>query len=874
VSSTWASGLYIAVFTTTSGYRSLTPFVVTEPDSAAPIGVVLPFLSYQGANRWPLDTVHGSSLGFGYDPETGQAMFAHRALEVSLDRPYTGSGLPEAAQLDIEVITWLETQGYKITYLADADLHSGLIDPSRFAGLFFVGRHAYWTMRMRDNVSAAAQAGTSLAFLSAGTCEWHARLAETDDGSPDRILACYKSDPDLAATDGPATTRWRWSRPGPDRPEQEFCGTLLNGKATPPTELVVANAEHWVWAGAEVVDGSPIPDIVAGFVDEVDPVLRMPANGRSTILAASPYLPSGRTANEIQNSNICELTSGAFIFASGTDGWAQALGQESSRDRRIETATRNVLDRLAAGPVSTAGSTTTAWPDARAVRALAASPVAAENGLAGSRAWRIGADATKEPDDIERQIAGYASATSVVAGETIDFAVTVNPAGPFTISIYRVGHYNGDGGRLMQTTPALNGVTQSNPQTYPVTRTVSCDWPTAWTLTVPPQWASGLYLAVFTSRHGYRSYAPFVVRDPARRDNLCVVLGFSTYQAYNQWPLDGVTGRNLYNGYSKNSPALDPEERSFTVSFDRPYSRSGQPSRFEYDLAFVRWAEASKFDLTYATSLDLHAGRLEPGRYAGLVFPSHDEYWSVQMRDNATSALDRGTSLAFLQANNIYWHVRIGDSADGRPERTVTCYKSEDDPEPGPAGMTIHWRNRKPGPRLPEQRLLGIQYNGIVARPAPLIVAQAGHWFWSRTGVRNGNAIANVVAGEADGHDPRVASPAGTLMLARSPYELSSGGREIQNTSVYETENGAVVFASGTNDWPGALGLKGHVDRRIQRATANLLDRMQAPRLPAVEPTVDAAADRTTWVDRAGAMGSVVRKAGRRVKRRLKRSGS
>ncbi len=247
---------------------------------------------------------------------------------------------------------------------------------------------------------------------------------------------------------------------------------------------------------------------------------------------------------------------------------------------------------------------------------------------------------------------------------------------------------------------------------------------------MPTAWTSGFYYAVFTSDHGYRSVTPFVVRDPSQRDNLCVILGVTTYQAYNQWPMDGVTGRNLYNGYVPGG-AIDPDQRSYTVSFDRPYARGGQPSRAEFDLAFIRWAERENFSLTYASSIDLHEGRIEPTRYAGLIFPSHDEYWSPPMREHASAALDRGTSLAFFEGNNIYWHVRIGDAADGRPHRTITCYKSQDDPQPGPVGWTIRWRSDDVGPGLPEQLVIGIQYNGVVKRPAPLIVQEPEHWVWA-----------------------------------------------------------------------------------------------------------------------------------------------
>src|SRR5262245_30162064 len=75
-------------------------------------------------------------------------------------------------------------------------------------------------------------------------------------------------------------------------------------------------------------------------------------------------------------------------------------------------------------------------------------PVVIENQLPGSTGW--------EPDldhvgtDAVGQIKGYTSAVSVNKGQTISFHVSVNPAQTFTLDIYRIGYYQGLGGRFMQ----------------------------------------------------------------------------------------------------------------------------------------------------------------------------------------------------------------------------------------------------------------------------------------------------------------------------------------------------------------------------------------------------------------------------------------
>jgi hypothetical protein len=64
------------------------------------------------------------------------------------------------------------------------------------------------------------------------------------------------------------------------------------------------------------------------------------------------------------------------------------------------------------------------------------------------------------------------------------------------------------------------------------------------------------------------------------------------------------------------------------------------------------------------------------------------------------------------------------------------------------------------------------------------------------------------------------------MLLAHSPYRDKDEVVRHQETSLYRAPSGAWVFASGTFAWSPALDRPGHVDTRVQRATANLLDRI------------------------------------------------
>jgi hypothetical protein len=428
----------------------------------------------------------------------------------------------------------------------------------------------------------------------------------------------------------------------------------------------------------------------------------------------------------------------------------------------------------------------------------------------------------RNADDVGRQIKGFAAAQSTVAGGAVDLRVSVDPPQEFTADVYRIGHYGGAGARHMTASPRLPGLVQ--PEPLVAGRTVSCHhWWMTWRLQVPPEWPPGAYVAVLTTAdHRWRSHIPFTVRSERPAD-LLLVLPDVTWQAYNLFPENGRTGASLYHAWDEHGRLLGEQDAATTVSFDRPYAGAGLPLHVGHAYDVIRWAERYGYDLAYANATDLHAGRIDPLRYRGLIFPGHDEYWSLPMRQAVERARDGGTSLVFLSANAMYWQVELGTGPSGEPDRLVSCRKRQRPAElPVGAPRTALWRDSG----LPEQLVLGVAYAGRVPEPVPLVVRNAGHWLWEGTGLREGEPIAGLVAGEADHYHPRIPLPEYTerILLAHSPYQDTAGLRGHQDTSLYRAPSGAWVFASGTFAWSPALDRPGHTDARIQRATANLLD--------------------------------------------------
>lgn len=445
--------------------------------------------------------------------------------------------------------------------------------------------------------------------------------------------------------------------------------------------------------------------------------------------------------------------------------------------------------------------------------------VVVENTRPGAAGFRL--TGHRFAQDGPGEIAGYVHATSVAPGAELRFQVSVAQPQKYRITLFRLGHYRGAGARQVAVSPWLDGVPQAPPSVDPETGAVRCDWRPGWRPTVPPRWVSGLYLALLASASGHHQWIPFVVRPPVAGGAALVVLPTSTWQAYNRWPEDGRTGASLYYGFDR-AGRRSGECRARAVSHDRPYAGCGVPALADHDIGFVRWVERLGLDLGYATSEDLHTGRVDPARFRAVVFPGHDEYWSAPMRQAVVAARDAGTSLVFLGANNCYWRIRYG--ADDRDDRLVRCAK-ESRPASGPMPPTTRWRTAGHA----EQQFLGAQYVSTVDGYAPLVVRAAGHWFWAGAGVRDGDLIPEVVWGEADRRSARFPGPEATeqALLAESPYR-HQGAPQVQQSRLYRAASGAWVFAAGSLGWTRVLADPAVADARLARATVNLLNRVVA----------------------------------------------
>jgi Fibronectin type III domain len=472
-----------------------------------------------------------------------------------------------------------------------------------------------------------------------------------------------------------------------------------------------------------------------------------------------------------------------------------------------------------------------------AAAAAGSNPIVLENQQPGTSAWDEWNLSGTIATDAGGQIKGYASAVSVNKGQSITFYVSVAPAQTYSIDVYRIGWYQGLGGRLMQHIGPLNGTTQPTCPTDSTTGEIACNWASAYTLATQTTWTSGVYEAILTNAANYHNAIMFVVRDDGRTAALLYQQPVNTYQAYNDYPNDGKTGKSLYDYNSYGAKTVTGTARAAKVSFDRPYDGPGYGTFESWEIQFVRWMEKNGYDVTYSTDVDTDTNAASLLNYRGFLSVGHNEYWSKNMYNAAINALAGGVNLGFFGADAIYWQVRYEPSASGVPDRVLVCYKDASiDPTTDPSTTTVNWR--EPPLNRPEQSLIGVMYEAQTKNEAyiPYVVTNASDWIYAGTGFKNGDSVPGLVGYEADQQFSSYpfpnAVPGTYLTVSNSPFTNVSGQPDHANSSIYQAPSGAWVFGAGTIAWSWGLdnyGNFGAVDPRIQQTTANILNQFSQP---------------------------------------------
>ena len=453
-------------------------------------------------------------------------------------------------------------------------------------------------------------------------------------------------------------------------------------------------------------------------------------------------------------------------------------------------------------------------------------PIRVENRLPGTDAFALLRPA------LSNEVEGYASLTSAVASDSVEFKVNVNRAQNVRWDLYRIGYYQGLGARLILSGSATGVSPQPGATVNPHTGLMECAWQTAFTLLIDPTWVTGYYLLKLTNDDGFESYVPLIVRESGRRAPLLAQASVTTWQAYNLWGglslyVNHMPGRTEYQG-----------SRAYRVSFDRPYAIDADIGGIEYSM--VRWLEKQGYDVAYVTNVDIDATPALLSDRLLFMTIGHDEYWSLPERNAVQDARDAGLSIAFFSGNTAFRRIRLEPSSAGVERRVVTCYKSATrDPLRNKPDTTSEW-NSSPHAR-PENELVGLAWTGGWGHLEgfPLVVSQPDHWVYEGTGVEAGDTLGHIIGVEWDTVYDNGLSPAGLETIAESNALHEYGYTTTAHASVYYPTATSFVFAAGTIIWGKGLGDRGVAEPRVQRATENILRRAGLfPEAPVVVPPV------------------------------------
>jgi Domain of unknown function (DUF4082)/Bacterial Ig-like domain len=471
-----------------------------------------------------------------------------------------------------------------------------------------------------------------------------------------------------------------------------------------------------------------------------------------------------------------------------------------------------------------------------------------ENCYPGTTAWKLGSTPTVAAGGIE----GYATAQSINQGGSVDLKIRTAAGVSYSAYVYRSGYYGGSGGRLYSVLTGLVGASQASCTSASTTTGLyDCSkWSVSATISTTNAWPTGVYIVkLVRNDNGAQNEILFVVRDDARSSALLYGIPFSTYQAYNNYGGKSFYG---YNSSGPNTVAGSPQ--AVKVSFDRPFEQARTSSTTDFhdwytrtDYAAVYWLERSGYDVSYQSNTDMELSGTRVKNHQAYVLGAHDEYYSAAMRTALESARDAGVDLFVPGANAVYWKIRYENGPNGGQNRVEVCYKTSATGVQDPSGPTGTWRDPA-GVNKPENALLGVMYVGDNSSAFfPLTVGSAEgsdkiYRYTSLQGQPAGSSTsvgASLVGWEWDARVANGVEPAGVKSLASSSVYgnviQNNGGNYLftsatSNASKYTAASGAIVFATGTNQWVRGLALDGdgagEPDPRVQQATTNVLEDM------------------------------------------------
>ena len=420
VPSSAVSGVYEALLTRNdTGATSSIVFVVRDDSSHSNVLYQTSDATWQAYNNYG-----GNSLYFG----TGPA-FSGAAYKVSYNRPLLGRSNSDYDNsfftAEMPMVRFLERNGYDVSYTSDVDtdVRGALI---KNHDLFMSSGHdEYWSANMRNNVTAARDAGTNLAFFSGNTMFWKTRYEPSIDGSgtASRTLVTYKeTHQDIPASQVDPTGEWTgtWQDPRhaspPDGgwPENQIIGTIseVNGSRRDAIKVPAAYKDLRMWRNTAIANlgaGATytMPTGTLGYEWDADkdngfrpPGLIDMSSTSVTMTQAdinnnnggifTEYGHTVQPGTAVHNITLYKAPSGALVFSSASVQWSWGLDSfhdatPTTPDVNMQQATVNLFADMGIQPSTLMAGLTLASssPDSSAPSTTISTPAAGATIISG-----------------------------------------------------------------------------------------------------------------------------------------------------------------------------------------------------------------------------------------------------------------------------------------------------------------------------------------------------------------------------------------------------------------------------------------------------------------------------------------------------------
>ncbi|HKJ81597.1 MAG TPA: Ig domain-containing protein, partial [Ignavibacteriaceae bacterium] len=466
---------------------------------------------------------------------------------------------------------------------------------------------------------------------------------------------------------------------------------------------------------------------------------------------------------------------------------------------------------------------------------------------------------------------GYANKFSVAQGDSITFYISSSSVDS-TINIFQIrdkAYY-----KTYYKRPLVVQYASAHSDS---TFWYGCGWDSTLTLHIDESWNPGVYRAEFgtygvnpgtgSARNDSASGILFFIKDrnPGNTSKNLLLIATNTWQAYNDYG-----GKSLYDNISTDSA------RSYKVSFNRPANRPlgslGSADFYKYEYKFINWASLNNIPLEYASMYDLDRNSKflfanndsTQNLYKILLIVGHNEYWSIQERQQCEQFIDNGGKVIILSGNTCWWQVRFEDNG-----QTMVCYKdSALDRNANPDKLlvpdsliTTNWW--KSPVNNPENSFTGVNFkDGGYVNSGTKLPKSSGFGdyaalntqFWVYDGIclKEGDEFGfddAIVGYETDGTpfhwdslglpvvDGADGTPPNFKVLGVSPtipYDNKPYGHATMGI-YYKGDKGA-VFNGATTDWADGLLTditnNNYPDPVVDRITINVLNKFLEDRFP------------------------------------------